>query len=364
MSHFSKLGCLILIACMMTFAHPAPAEQPVVHAVLFWSDTCPHCHYVMENVLPPIQAQYGAQFRLKMLQVSEPANSSLYQTMVRLFNVAPERQGVPTLLIGDQVLVGSREIPAELPGQIERYLAAGGVNFPPLPGLDQAPGIDMCGTTPCADRSSETVRPTTGSDALANTLAGAVLLGLAAVVVYALVSIARGGWQITPATDPPHPTRKSRRAAPVLSLAQGLIPVFATVGLGVATYLAYTKLAHTDVICGPVGDCDAVQVSSYSELLGIPVAVLGALTYLGIWGSWVSSRLPLARLALLGQLGLFGLSLVGALFSFYLTFLEPFVIGAVCTWCLVSAVMMMLILWLATRNLSRQASPPRQTARD
>jgi len=59
MSHFSKLGCLILIACMMTFAHPAPAEQPVVHAVLSWSDTCPHCHYVMENVLPPLQAHMG-----------------------------------------------------------------------------------------------------------------------------------------------------------------------------------------------------------------------------------------------------------------------------------------------------------------
>jgi uncharacterized membrane protein len=133
-----------------------------------------------------------------------------------------------------------------------------------------------------------------------------------------------------------------------------LIPLLALVGLGVASYLAYTKLAHMAVVCGPVGDCDAVQVSPYSELFGIPVAVLGALTYVGILVLWVASRLVSVRLADLARLGLFGLAFIGALFSLYLTFLEPFVIGAVCAWCLASAACMALILLLASRNIDRR----------
>jgi uncharacterized membrane protein len=103
--------------------------------------------------------------------------------------------------------------------------------------------------------------------------------------------------------------------------------VLALFGLGVASYLAYTKLADTAVVCGPVGDCDAVQTSVYSELLGIPVALLGGLSYLGILGLWVVSRLGRGQAADLARLGLYGLALVGTLFSLYLTFLEPFVIG-------------------------------------
>ena len=38
----------------------------------------------------------------------------------------------------------------------------------------------------------------------------------------------------------------------------------------------------------------------------------------------------------------------GVLFSIYLTFLEPFVIGASCAWCLSSAIVMTLILWAST----------------
>jgi uncharacterized membrane protein len=41
------------------------------------------------------------------------------------------------------------------------------------------------------------------------------------------------------------------------------------------------------------------------------------------------------------------MTLFGTLFSIYLTFLEPFVIGATCAWCLASAVIMTALLWLA-----------------
>jgi uncharacterized membrane protein len=357
MTFVIRFGWSVLLACWLVVPHPALAEQPVVHAVLFWSDTCPHCHDVIENVLPPIQTQYGAQFQLKMLQVQEPANAALYETMARSFNLAPERQGVPALLVGDQVLVGSEEIPAQLPGQIERFLAAGGVDFPALPGLDRAPAVDMCGAVRCADNVPQTIQSASG-DPVANALAGAVLLGLGATVVYALGTILRVGRQAAPAPAPGHQVRGPRRHAPVMAgWAHGLIPVFALLGLGAASYLAYTKLAHTSVVCGPVGDCDAVQTSIYSELFGIPVAMLGALTYLAMLVCWVGSCLASARLAMSARLGLFGLSLMGAMFSFYLTFLEPFVIGAVCAWCLTSAICLALILLLASRRIHHDFRP-------
>jgi uncharacterized membrane protein/glutaredoxin len=359
---------IIMFTLLLSWPGAAAADVPVVHAILFWSRTCPHCHYVMEEVLPPLQSQYGAQFRLKMLEGVEPANVALYQAAVRQFNIPPERRGVPTLIIGDHVLVGSREIPEQLPGLIAQYLAAGGVDYPPLPGLERAVGVELCGNTPCEEVAAPAETGTADEpgiaersaapDIPANALAGVVLAALAAVLVYAGIAIRRTGrWVAAMAgASPAHARRSQTSADPRGSGGSALIPVFAVIGLGVAGYLAYTKLLHTDVICGPVGDCAAVQLSPYSELFGIPVAIWGGLSYLGILFFWLLHRLFGGQLGWVALLILWGLAVVGAAFSLYLTFLEPFVIGAVCTWCLASAVCMALILLLASHRLQSQAA--------
>ena len=59
---------------------------------------------------------------------------------------------------------------------------------------------------------------------------------------------------------------------------------------------------------------------------------------------------------------LLALALFGTLFSIYLTFLEPFVIGATCAWCLTSAVSMTLILLLVAGAVFVRAAPPVQEA--
>lgn len=87
----------------------------------------------------------------------------------------------------------------------------------------------------------------------------------------------------------------------------------------------------------------------------MPVAILGFLSYLAVLVLWAWGEFGRGRLRELAVLGLFGLAMFGTAFSAYLTFLEPFVIGAVCIWCVISAVAMTLILWLASRPvLSRQ----------
>ncbi len=106
--------------------------------------------------------------------------------------------------------------------------------------------------------------------------------------------------------------------------------VVAVAGLAVAGYLTVVKLSGQLPACGPLRGCETVALSEYSDIAGIPLAVLGllfsalvALLQLAWW------RLG-SRPALVGA---YGLGLAGVLVIGYLTYLELFVIGAVCVWC-------------------------------
>jgi len=123
----------------------------------------------------------------------------------------------------------------------------------------------------------------------------------------------------------------------------------AAAGLVVAGYLAFVETRQTTAVCGPVGDCNAVQQSEFALLFGfLPVAVLGLLGYVGIGVAWAVARYGRGLWADLALVSLQGMTGFGMLFSIYLTFLEPFVIGATCAWCLTSAVVMTGLFWVVT----------------
>jgi uncharacterized membrane protein len=121
-----------------------------------------------------------------------------------------------------------------------------------------------------------------------------------------------------------------------------LLAALSVVGLLVSAYLTWIHLQGVAPIClGGSGGCETVQASRYSETLGIPVAALGLAGYAGL----------LTSALLRGEIGIFfGLfvALVGALFSAYLTWLELYVIHAICQYCVVSAVLMIVSLLLTT----------------
>jgi uncharacterized membrane protein len=71
----------------------------------------------------------------------------------------------------------------------------------------------------------------------------------------------------------------------------------------------------------------------------LPIGVLGLFGYIAIFAAWLGAYYANGRLADISSISMFAMSLFGALFSIYLTFLEPFVIGATCAWCLASAVL-------------------------
>jgi len=123
--------------------------------------------------------------------------------------------------------------------------------------------------------------------------------------------------------------------------------VVALLGIAVSGYLTYVETSGATAVCGPVGDCNTVQQSPYAMLFGlIPVGLLGLLGYATIvvaWFVWTHKPGVLADYAALTALGI---ALVGTLFSIYLTFLEPFIIGATCAWCIASSVAITILLLL------------------
>lgn len=134
-----------------------------------------------------------------------------------------------------------------------------------------------------------------------------------------------------------------------------LIPILAVAGLGVAAYLSNVEVRQVEAVCGPVGDCNTVNQSEYAKLFGIlPIGVLGLFGFLAILTAWMLRRWGSGRISLMAAVAILGLTAFGTLFSIYLTFLEPFVIGATCLWCLSSAVIMTTLFVLALRP-GRQA---------
>ncbi|MFS8629436.1 MAG: vitamin K epoxide reductase family protein [Limnochordales bacterium] len=124
-------------------------------------------------------------------------------------------------------------------------------------------------------------------------------------------------------------------------------------GAGLSGYLWQAKVGERELTCGPLGDCLTVNASVYSEVMGIPVALLGMLMYLTL--AVVGTLLYWRPSMLLANAG-FAVALAGALFSLYLTGLEAFVIGAFCIWCLTSWVLITYIAWRWGRALRRQAA--------
>lgn len=354
-------------------------EQPVVRAVLFWMATCGHCKVVLTEVLPPLEQQYQEQLVIVKIEVSSMEDFDRLYEIASLYGIPKNNVGVPFLVIGDKALIGSRQIPQELPGLIESYLAQGGVNFPtaliPLlpelqpylsasteaaetakpPAGDTPPGLftetplatvsageSLAGVTPAPEENLPVVTPgvaatlesgTPPQPALPQLPSGFILaVGVMILLVIALI------WSVLVMfLRLLLPARTTRQPGAVLFL-------FLIIGLPVAGYLAYVELFSVQAVCGPVGDCNTVQQSPYARIFGfLPVGLLGVGAYLAMMLVWWAARTG-GKTALLASAVLYGMSLFGVGFSIYLTYLELFVIRAVCVWCLTSAVTMALVL--------------------
>jgi uncharacterized membrane protein len=386
-----RLAAALVVLAAAAFAPAAGAQQPAVRAVLFFSPTCGHCEYVIDEViLPVLFPEHGGEphwysggvegedptfflatngtLEILFVDVSSEAGAEMFASAGTVLNI-PQPWGVPRLVVGDRYLVGSGDIPDQFPGIIEEGLAAGGIDWPDVPGVAEilaALGGDTTttstpdtstsvpntttsipGTTTTGPATSTTAGTTTTTngvvpigndspwerfqrDTAANSLALAVL-------VLMILSLAGVVWLVGRADEQIGPPGL---AVPLLGLA----------GLAVAIYLGFVETSGSEAVCGPVGDCNTVQQSEWARVFGVlPVGLIGVAGYVVVLASWAVARLASERIADWARVALFAGTVAGTAFSIYLTFLEPFVIGATCLWCVSSAVIVTALMWVTAR---------------
>jgi uncharacterized membrane protein len=386
----------LIVICLISVVRVV-ADEPVVRVVIFWMNGCGHCHYVLQNVLPPLQEQYGGRLEIRFIELVTVEEVDLIYAVAEAYGIEQNDVGVPFLVVGDQILVGSAEVEQQLPGLIEDYLSAGGVDYPDVPllldmlpnystenpesspflietieeepsqatavptetttktlsaeavltdqpersvtatGVDESPNqaatMAVLGTKVPETLSPEEIFLSEGASSNGFALAMVVQVAMVAALVFVGVML----WRASvgkPLPSEPH----------WVGLA---LPILALIGISVAGYLAFVETQPVEAVCGPIGDCNTVQSSPYAKLFGlIPIGILGVLGYglilaasLWAWFSKGASKYI--------YLIIFGVALIGTLFSIYLTYLELFVIRAVCMWCLSSAVIMALIMLLS-----------------
>ena len=260
---------------------------------------------MIQTYLPPIQNQYGEKLDIVGVNVNTQDGLALYQAAFERFQISQERLGVPTMILGEDVLVGDQEIPDRLPGLIEASLAQGGLDWPDIPGLKETlgsptpvvkeesvptavllldepdslqtlptptllPGLDLSGGHSGNWRSRYVLDP------IGNTLSVVVLAAMLGVLVWTFIVLFRTSREVLPES------------------VSRFIPALCLVGILVAGYLAFIETTNTAAVCGPVGDCNMEQQSEYARFFGsIPIGMLGLAGYFCIVLGCRAGRNPL-----------------------------------------------------------------------
>jgi len=400
------IAVLGLIGVVPLGAQEQPASGPVVYGVFFFLPTCPHCHNVIQNDIPQWEQEFGDSFVLLAVDVSQPGGENLYSATCYALNIPDSDCGtVPVVVIGETALFGDRDIPDQVPDLVREGLAQGGIDLPPVPELQAAyaallatPGVESTATVPTetgtiAEATEIVVTPsptpivvsTTGNSTSdltpGNAIAVVTLLGLvaslgliwqlaahgllteaaqpvvAAIIFLTIAATIIAGTLVAGDSTDDWATISAWGILGLLLVGvllvgvrrsnAGMIPLITLAGLLAAVYLTHVEASTEPTACKIIAGCDAVQTSKYARIFGVSIGLIGIFGYGAILVAWA--------LALVGKnrrwsdyvrAALLGMTLFGVVFSIYLTFLEPFVIGATCAWCITSALTMLLLLWL------------------
>jgi len=333
---------LFIIIAVLPTHYEVGAENlidtlPVVRAVMFYSPNCGHCHTVITEVLPPLVEKYGDQLQIIGINTGTSEGQTVYQNWIQAWEIPTERAGVPTLVVADRYMVGALEIPEEFPLIIENGLLGGGIEWPDIPGFGEViiqidASQNAPQTTGYAQSNNKEITMTDRfkQDLSGNIMAVVVLIGMIISVIWILVLI----------------------LTPTSSFGKDwswVIPILSLIGLVVAGYLSFVEVTGTEAVCGPIGDCNTVQQSSYAKVFGLlPVGILGLMGYIVLLIAWILIKYGPESWHENLKLMSWGMALFGVIFSIYLTYLEPFVIGATCAWCIASAVIITIQLWAST----------------
>lgn len=436
-------GSLLLLASLAAPSRQLQAQSGAVRVVLFFSPTCPHCHEVIQDHLPiffdiyggeprvwtdqsvpdverSLYLMYNEQLEVLLIDVTRPLGGRLFVADLEKHGIPPQQGSVPRMVFGDDVLVGSSEIPSRFHGLMRQAQAEGRLDWPAISGL--APLVTRFPTATGAAADSDVVAPAATPDSAAPSGADTSKTTSDTVIAPVHAGDTSGAIDRHVAAAPNTRSNTAVRAATAVDSAGSLAPVsdsaadpfdivprgrsttalenlqrdpvgnafavivllgmvasvvailamkerlhkssrprwsrppaailaIAVLGVVVAGYLTYVETSGATAVCGPVGDCNTVQQSRFAVLFGVlPVGVLGLLAYVAVIVMWFIARFGSRPTADYACLLLLVTAFLGTLFSIYLTFLEPFVIGATCAWCLASSVAITVLLWLSASS--------------
>jgi uncharacterized membrane protein len=341
--------CALALISFPGLSEDAGGSLPDVRAVLFYDPGSSQSRELFAFYLPGLYERYGDRLQISGIDLSQPAGKRAYTAAAKRLGLPPQPDEEPAVVVGNRAIVGLFSIVTTFGDDFENLAAdPRAQSWPPDPALEGllGSGIEIvkarianeralsAGGNPEQGPAGKLPMPT--RDQIANGLAVVILLGMVAALVHSLVRVRRR-----------HVTRP---------VASGGLLITLLAGLAISGYTAYTALAEVELMCGPIGGCTAIQESGYSKFLGVPMGVIGLVGYSLILVTWLIAR----RLSPQGG-GWFWLpwavALFGVLVSLYLTALEPFVIGAICLWCLGSAASITIALWLLSGYTRKGAEP-------
>jgi uncharacterized membrane protein len=328
------LGCAFFILnSEAVLAASIQQAKPVVKAVFFWTPGCSSCREVLQNYIPKIIHDYKSVLEIRFVQLATTQEIDRFYAVAPQVGLTKDKMGLPMVLAGNQVLVGSREIPKSFTALVDQSLASGGTEYPDWLDFAQFVWTSDFAMVQAALTQSPESEPVVKFSGM--TLAAVTLAGLLIILAIIIANMVRGFL--------------GKTTFYTIQWNQTLIPILAMLGLGVAIYLSFVEITAVPAICGPVGDCNTVQKSQYAHIFGVlPVGLAGVGGYLAILAAWAWGKLRKDQVEAYIPAVLFGMTVFGTLYSIYLTYLEIYVIHAVCIWCITSAVVMGLLALICT----------------
>lgn len=134
-----------------------------------------------------------------------------------------------------------------------------------------------------------------------------------------------------------------------------LVFLLSILGIFVAAYLSYLHFFEVKSVCDFTENisCDVVNRSSFAKIFGVPVAVLGLLAYvlIGILSLTFVTKKPKGLYKALIPRDFVLFVGAGVMFSLYLTFIELFVLKAICPFCLLSQIIIITIAYYSIKAM-------------
>ena len=124
-------------------AQNEPEVEGAVHALYFYANDCPHCIDVLDTLIRSLQSEYGDLLDIRLLEIGIPEYYEAMLLIESCCEVDPSERSIPSLVIDDQILIGETEIREQFPTLVEEGIAAGGVPFPDIEGLDTSKLISV-----------------------------------------------------------------------------------------------------------------------------------------------------------------------------------------------------------------------------